>query len=65
MSDIEYNITWLGGVKELKPVEWRITTQLVGRWWPRTRFFLETDFCRLGPLKTRDEAEKYLEFSNF
>lgn len=41
---------------------WRIEEEVTGRWWWRkTRYFVSTKYCRVGPFKSRSEAGEQLE----
>ena len=54
-------ITWLGGVMELKPVEYKIVEKQVEvkRWFgwhsTHTEYYLESEFGSLGPFDTPRE----------
>jgi hypothetical protein len=65
MSETEFRVTWLTGVKELKPVEYRIETERTGRWWWRKpQYWIATDFGRLGPYVDYNEAQQMLAIAD-
>lgn len=54
-------VNWLTGEKVLKPVEYRIASTTEGRWWWRkTVYWIESEFARLGPISTQEEANSLL-----
>jgi hypothetical protein len=55
---MNYEISYMTGVKVLKPIEYRVTAAMEGPWWWRqTRYYVESEFVRLGSFDTRREAE--------
>lgn len=64
MSDAGITITWMGGVKTLKPIEYHITEKAKGPWWwRRIEYWIECEYSRLGPFDARHEAEKILAYA--
>lgn len=56
MSDVQ--ITWLGGVKELKPIEYRVISKATGPWWWKTtEWAVQSEFVTLSGFGTQAEAE--------
>lgn len=55
-----FKVSWMTGVKVLKPVEYRITTEVLPRrWWqrrPREQYWVTSDFGRMGPFETWGEV---------
>lgn len=57
-----YTLKMMLGVMEYKPVQYRIvkTIEYRWRWIKKLRYWIETDFCRLGPFDSKPEAMSVL-----
>lgn len=57
MTEPTYNVTFLTGTIELKPIEYRIVQYAEGpRWWRKKRWAIETDYLRWPGFRSEDEA---------
>ena len=53
-------IHYLTGEMELQPVRYWITTSIRYRWfWSRLEYYVESEFTRIGPFSTYDEAASF------
>jgi hypothetical protein len=54
-------VIWEGNIKTLPPIERRIVETVGGPWWWRQRqYWIESDYCRVGPFDTKSEAGRAL-----
>lgn len=58
-------ISWEGGEKKMKPVEFRLREFVTPRRWrsDKVEYYIETDFGRVGPIADRNEALRLLELA--
>ncbi len=65
-ADGTYDLFWLGGTKELKPVKYfiRAVTEEYIYWWfftgTETAYYVNTEYMRIGPFDSKEECYSHL-----
>lgn len=58
-GQMERRITWVAGQKEFKEIQYRLVSKPRRRWfWSITEFWIENEFCRMGPFSSAREAHE-------
>lgn len=51
------------GYTILEPIRYRVVEEVTGPWWWRRReFWIDSNYCRIGPFRTEAEANRMLAF---
>jgi hypothetical protein len=57
MDDQPVMVTWTGGFVQLPPITYRLEETVRGPWWWRTReWWIVSEYAKLGPIETAEEA---------
>lgn len=63
-TDHTIHITWIGGEKVFKPIEYTVSEKIVGSWWwKRREYWIECEFSKLGPFDSKQEADRMLVYA--